>query len=1088
VTRRRANQEPPSARRLLVGFLTFAALLAVIVFVAITVVLVRVRSDAERDVDSQLQQRIEAELQQSAGLQAQLVQAEMASVSSATAFLQSDSHEAFLEPSPASAAEQARYTVLPSGSYGTTDGDKAKVSVLYSHATALGPQQRAKASYLAAVDAGLRTVVDSNPLIRQAYINTYDGLTRIFPGMDVSMLDQGLLPPDYNFFYMADADHNPGGHTTWTNAYVDPAGLGWIVSSIAPVVVNDRLEAVVGVDVPLGTFVRSILSHAQSAQGFSMMLDNDGVIVAMPRQAEVVLGVKNAETVDYDTIVASDQFKTDDFNVMKRPDTAQLAEAIRSKPSGVRAIEIGGVRMLAAWNTLEKPTWQVVTFVPQTVVQELHQPGERLKHATVITLWIIVGALFLLGVVLAFRARRYSLAFTQPLEAIDGVTDQIGAGVADLSLPPAPVAELQRTGQRLLEMGRTLNEANEHAALEAERLRQSEARYRTIFDNVGTPVVTVGVDDVVIDSNEAADSLFGRSMKGVDLGTTFPDADWRGPGHRTVELRSTTRGVLMFELGVGVTGVGDDRVLTITARDITAQDQARRLLESARETAERTARLKDEFLASMSHEIRTPLNGVVGVLSLLAEQDLSPQARADLAVARTSADDLLVLVNDVLDFAKIEAGQVAVVSGDVRIAELLEGVRQLYAPFAADQRDVLAFSIAPEVPEWVHIDATRVRQVLVNLVSNALKFTEGGEVRIRVDLDHGGLEHDDDTFTLRFEVTDTGMGIDPEVQHRLFTRFAQGDPLAVRRFPGTGLGLAIVKRLTELMGGGVGVHSAPGRGSTFWFTVRTSTAKAPTVAVGRTEPAPPLPDTSLRVLVAEDNDVNRYLLVSMLERLGHDVTAVVNGREAIELTQWQPFDLVLMDVQMPVTNGIDATLAIRALPGELGNVPILAVTANVLPEQAALYGEVGFTGYLPKPLTLDQLRTAIAGVRSSARTVMTVTGPSATPRFNITLIEEYRSVIGDAGARQMVDLFVESYAQRRDELGQAVAANDHALVQRTGHTIKGMAAAAGAAALSDIGMRLQHATEPEVPGLVAALDVEAAAVLADLPGQWGLGG
>ena len=1068
------------------GFLTFATFLGVVMFVAVAVLLVRVRSDAERDVDSQLQARIERQLQQTAGLQAQLVQAELSSVSSATAVLRSEAVEALVERSPASASETARYSVLPSGSYGTTDGDPSKVSMIYSHVTTLGPPQRAKLSHLAGLDAGLRTVIESNPLIRQAYINTYDGLTRIYPGLDVSLLDQGVLPTEFNFYYEADAAHNPSGDTTWTNAYVDPAGLGWIVSSIAPVVVNGTLEGVVGADITLGTFVANILRHAQSREGFSVMLDADGVIVAMPDEAEALFGVKNADTVDYDTIVASDEFRPDDFNVMLRADTAQLAAALRDKPDGVRAVDIGGVRMLAAWNTLEKPSWQVVTFVPQSVVQELHQPGERLKRATTITLWIIVGALVLMGLVLAFRARRFSLAFTQPLEAIDGVTDQIGAGAADLSLPPAPVAELARTGARLLEMGRTLHAVNEHAAIEAERLRQSEARYRTIFDNVGTPVVTVGVDDVVIDSNEAADALFGRSMKGVDLGTTFPDAEWRAPGHRTVELRTTTRGVLVFELGVGATGVGDDRVLTITARDITAQDQARRLLEAARETAERTARLKDEFLASMSHEIRTPLNGVVGVLSLLAEQDLPPQATADLAVARTSADDLLVLVNDVLDFAKIEAGQVAVVSGDVRVADLLEGVRQLYAPFATEQRDVLAFSVAPEVPEWVHMDATRVRQVLVNLVSNALKFTEDGEVRIRVDVDHSGAEQEDDHFTLRFEVIDNGMGIDPEVQHRLFTRFAQGDPLAVRRFPGTGLGLAIVKRLTELMGGGVGVHSAPGRGSTFWFTVRTSTAKAPVASVVPDASMPEATEARLRVLVAEDNDVNRYLLVSMLERLGHDVTAVVNGREAIELAQWQPFDLVLMDVQMPVTNGIDATLAIRALPGELGNVPILAVTANVLPEQAALYGEVGFTGYLPKPLTLDQLRTAIAGVRSSARTVMTVTESSATPRFNNTLIEEYRAVIGEAGARQMVNLFVESYAQRRDELGQAVAAGDHALVQRTGHTIKGMAAAAGAAALSDIGMRLQHATEPEVPGLVATLDVEAAAVLADLPGQWGL--
>jgi CheY-like chemotaxis protein len=238
---------------------------------------------------------------------------------------------------------------------------------------------------------------------------------------------------------------------------------------------------------------------------------------------------------------------------------------------------------------------------------------------------------------------------------------------------------------------------------------------------------------------------------------------------------------------------------------------------------------------------------------------------------------------------------------------------------------------------------------------------------------------------------------------------------------------------------------------------------------------------ALRVLVAEDNDVNRYLVVAILERLGHRVVAVENGREAVEAAQTQPFDVVLMDVQMPVANGIDATHAIRALPGTVSRVPILAVTANVLPEQQEVYRQAGFTGWVPKPLTLDQVERAIADVvPQAARPVIELDPePEAhidTPRFDAALIEQYRSVIGPDGSRQMVDLFLQTFDERSAELRAAVSADDLAEVRRIGHAIKGMAAAVGAVELSAVGERLQHSEADAVSALM--VDFEAAAVTA----------
>jgi PAS domain S-box-containing protein len=1081
VQQRGARRRPPSARRLFIGFLAFAATFALVVIALVAFVLAVVRDNAEDDVDAMLQENIETQLQQAADQQAETVEVELRSVREAAAYLDRVAQDAFVEQRLASAEEVARYRTLDNGAYSSVDGDPEQSAMFYAPFDGVTDDEKAKASYLAAVDEGLQGVVGANSLVAAAYLNTYDGMTRIYPGFPIDEVFSGTVPADeFAFYYAADAEHNPGRDVAWTSAYIDPAGQGWIVSAVAPVYSGDFLEGVVGADVQVKELVGQLLSSEQVFDSYSILLDSDGRIVAMPPPAEALFDLDELTDVEYDSFVTEETFKPDDFDVRRRDDTTALA-ALLTAPHGTEQVTIGETEMLVSWATMDEPTWTVVTLVPVANLEELHAPGQRLKDAAAIMLWVVVLAFLALGIGLTLRARRYSLAFTRPLEAIDETTARIGAGDFEPTLPPAPVAEIQRTGEQLLAMGRSLQAAQERMLADAERLREGEQRYRAIFENVAEPVLTVDVDGFVVDANDAADEMFGRSMEGIHLTRTFGTDVWREPGRQEVALEPAGEPRRVLEIAVSRTGADDTTLYTLTVHDVTAEAEARELLEAARETAERTARLKDEFLASMSHEIRTPLNGVIGVLSLLADRDLPPDAQRELAVARRSADDLLVLVSDVLDFAKIEADEVSVVLSDVRLFDVVEGVCQLYGPFAAEQGNRLAVHIDDDVPEWVQLDPTRVRQVLMNLVSNALKFTAQGEVTIRVRRSVGGAAGPD-ALELRFEVADTGSGIDPAVQPRLFQRFSQGDPLATRKYPGTGLGLAIVKRLAELMGGDVGVHSVLGDGSTFWFTVpsavgtpsgpSTSTVSAHRAATG-----------SLRVLVAEDNDVNRYLVVAILERLGHRVVAVENGREAVEAAQTQPFDLVLMDVQMPVANGIDATHAIRALPGPVSRVPILAVTANVLPEQQEVYRRTGFTGWVPKPLTLDQVERAIASVLPQAARPATDLEPEPeseahidTPRFDAALIEQYRSVIGPDGSRQMVDLFLQTLDERSAELRAAVSADDLAEVRRIGHAIKGMAAAVGAVELSATGERLQHSEADAVPALM--VDFEAAAVAA----------
>jgi len=392
-------------------------------------------------------------------------------------------------------------------------------------------------------------------------------------------------------------------------------------------------------------------------------------------------------------------------------------------------------------------------------------------------------------------------------------------------------------------------------------------------------------------------------------------------------------------------------------------DERRRALEQltselrlAQRDAEAASRAKSAFLANMSHEIRTPFQGLLGMLQVLDADTLAPQQRAHLHTARDSARHLLAILNDILDMAKLEAGTLSVSPEAVALRDLVGDVQQLMQPLAAAKSLALDIDVATQLPERVRLDGTRVRQVLYNLISNAIKFTDGGRVTLEV--------RPDGSEWLAFAVTDTGAGIDPDMLPRLFQRFGQGDDSPSRRHGGTGLGLEISRNLARLMGGDLTVQSAPGRGSRFEMRLplqRTDpppadVTDAPATAAGLAGPA----RRALHLLAAEDNAVNREVLAAMIDLAGHRVTFAEDGAAAVRAAQAQPFDLVLMDLHMPELDGIGATRAIRAMAGPMARVPIVALTADVFPETRARCLEAGMNDFLTKPIGLPELTQLLA--------------------------------------------------------------------------------------------------------------------------------
>jgi two-component system sensor histidine kinase/response regulator len=604
----------------------------------------------------------------------------------------------------------------------------------------------------------------------------------------------------------------------------------------------------------------------------------------------------------------------------------------------------------------------------------------------------------------------------------------------------------------------------------AERAQELSQRLQLAITAAGIGVWSYRLSDGAIEWNEQQYQIYGleprstRISRSAWLERVHPDDRKRladqvsrmqlPPNGSVSEFRIVRpSGEVRYLRAVAQSTRDEDGHLTGTVGltfDITAEHEALQAIERSRAAAEEANRLKSEFLANMSHEIRTPMNAIIGMTELALDGALPPLERDQISKANAAARNLLAVLNDILDFAKIEAGKLDVEHMAFSLQALVGSSLDMVRLQAQTKGLALDVVLDPCVPDHFLGDPTRLRQVLSNLLSNAVKFTERGRVQLRICLMDGSSQN---RPIVRFEIEDSGIGLSEEQQARLFEAFTQGDTSTTRRFGGTGLGLVISRRLLDLMGGRIGVRSTLGQGSLFWFQLPLELdTRAPSDTREAARAAAPRLD-GLRVLLAEDNPLNRELAITLLERAGAQVTAVDNGAQAVAAVQRQAFDVVLMDVQMPEMDGYEATRRIRALGGTAGQLPIVAMTAHAMSGDRERSLAAGMNEHLSKPIHTLALRETLARLRpQTAPAVHSSVDPGhdpLTPDADLPLLDAQLGVRLCAQREDIYQRALQHFLQLYEARTCFPPDLSGPAVQHEAHSLKGAAASLGL-------VRLQH--------------------------------
>lgn len=608
--------------------------------------------------------------------------------------------------------------------------------------------------------------------------------------------------------------------------------------------------------------------------------------------------------------------------------------------------------------------------------------------------------------------------------------------------------------------------------------KKSEDRFRLAVEAAPNAMIMIDTDGKIVMVNKQTENLFlyeRAQLLGQPIEALVPERFRHHHPHlrsgfaKDPKIRSMGAGRDLFgrrsdgteiPIEIGLTPVGEKPTLFVLASiiDITERKKNEQLL-AAKEAALEASRIKSQFLATMSHEIRTPLNGIVGLTNLLFNMEMSEQQKEHLIGIRTSTDTLLSLINDILDLSKIEAGRMEIEITDFNVGQIISDAVSVVSPAAKAKGLYLKTEIDESLPTWFKGDMAKLKQVLINLLGNATKFTEMGGITVRAKK----ITSSNGIVFVRFEVEDTGIGILEATKDRLFEVFSQGDNSTSRKYGGTGLGLSISKKLIEIMNGEIGVTGTPGHGSCFWITLSLSEGveikkalKQPKSLVLRDQAK------KFNVLVAEDNVINQKVALGTLKNFGIDGQVVGNGIEAIEILNRIPFDIVLMDCQMPEMDGFEATSKIRqSETPRIRSIPIVAMTANVMQGDRERCLEVGMNDYISKPIDQNDLeRILLRWLPIDPENLMPDQSDSQVLAVSDALVK-LRNTYNDGLVNDLINTFVMTTPHNLNKLEKAFQRFDFKTILMEAHTIKSTSLLLGLTDFSSLAFQVEKTCRQE---------------------------
>ncbi|MDG9757666.1 ATP-binding protein [Pseudomonas sediminis] len=946
-----------------------SALIPLILVESVLIAVYLLSNQAIRDAQiDHLQETAVKDLASAALREGQIIDGRLRSIESLVQVYRDATHKALFDTRfEADELERQRHAVTDGVFY--TRSDDGRAASFYANSTPLAQQDHAKVMRLSQLDPLMSSIRQANPLVAALYFNTWDSYNRIYPWFDTpAQYPHDMVIPDYNFYYLADAKHNPQRKVMWTEVYLDPAGLGWMMSAIAPVYRDDFLEGVVGLDVTVGQILGEIAELNVPWQGYAMLVSHDHNIMALPKAGERDFGLRELTQYSYDEAVRREVLKPEDFNLTKREGLASLLQAMNEGNGSAQEVMLGGRKQLVAWSEIPQTGWRLLLVVDEEqIFHDTNQLAERYMQIGYLLIAGLAGFYLLFFALMWLRSRHLSDQLSRPINGIVDMAASLGQGKYLPAAPDSHIAEVSRLADAVQQAGKQLK-ASEHERQEAQSILQLvlESTTESLWQ-IDTAALTIELSERFVRRFGLGASLltlseFNQRVHPDDLerlrhlrklfadsGEEYFDAEYRYLDCRGEYLWLLSRGKVLSrdENGWPLRIAG-------THVDITRLKQVQEELRHASLEALAASQAKSRFLSSMSHELRTPLNAIHGFAQLI-EMEVQDKQGATLETDYSreivsASRHLTSLVDDILDLSSIESRRQQLQFQPIEIGSLLKGCAELVQPEVQQKQLQLQVMEAADPPLFVQGDPRRVRQILLNLLSNAIKYNSPrGMIRM-------GYEVRADC--VRLWVDDTGPGLSGEQLAQLFQPF-QRLGRESSNIPGTGIGLVLCRELATLMDGEIGVRSEAGVGSRFWLDIPS--AASPEGLGDEVDDVPAQSVQSLvQVLCVEDHPACMRILQASLREFA-EVRGVSSCQRALAELQDSEPALVLLDIDLPDGSGLEVLDAMRVEP-RLRDVPVMVISAVA---DARLFEDArarGASACLSKPVDLQEVRQVALGL------------------------------------------------------------------------------------------------------------------------------